>query len=215
MTAPETYLWHIWPARHWPASAEEESSFLADLAAAVNMPDQKIARHERGDLTTVLNALRNGMSYEELLRVAPGVVPQRLLSAYRYIDKLRISSLSAFSELLAHPNQHTVHLHATQAAQLLPVPTYRLVAAVSDPGLNLRKTVAAIKESIVTTMEVAAEHEDRLAHADLPAFDAVRLGRSLYDPFAGGVWSLPHYTPPRVGTLVPARVRDLLGERED
>ena len=215
MTAPETYLWHIWPARHWPASYEEELSFLEDLSSAASMPENKIARHERGDLTTVLDALRNGMSYEELLRVAPGIEPRRLLSAYRYIDKLRLDSLAAFSELVKHPNQHSVHVHATSAALLLPVPTYRIVAAISDPGLNLRKTIASIQESVESTMEVAAEHEQRLASGELSAFDSVRLGRSLYDPFAGGVWSLPYFTPLRVGTLVPARVRDLLGERED
>ena len=215
MSAPEIYLWHIWPARHWPSSAAEEQAFVLDLSAAADLPEGKHVSSERGDLTTVLNVLRNGMSYEDLLKVAPGVVPRRLLSAYREIDKLRRESLESFAALLESPNQHTIHEYATAAAKLLPVPTYRLVAAVSESPTAVRRTVVELRAQIAESLEVASEHETRLASGSLAAFDAVRLGRSLYDPFAGGVWSLPYYTPTRVGTLVPARVRDLLGERED
>lgn len=214
MAHPETFLWHIWPARHWPCAVHEEARFLADLESDAGLAPGKIITHERGDLTTVLNALRNGMSYADLHVVAPGVVPRRLLSAYRHIDKLRVSSLEAFAELLKKPTAHSVHTSANLAAQLLPVPTYHLVAAISDSPTKARATVRQIRANVATAVSTAAEFEDRLVAGILEADESVRIGKVLYDPFAGGVWSHPYYTPPRVGTLVPDRVRDLLGEQD-
>lgn len=214
MPASETYLWHIWPARHWPASHLEEEAFVADLTAAAAMPDDKIYRSERGDLTTVLNALRNGMSYEELLRVAPGVAPKRLLSAYRDIDRLRSESMEAFASLVDQPTLESVDRFAAAATRLLPVPTFVIKSAIVNTPSEISRTISSVRDQVKFAMDIAAEYEDDLRSNKLSDLDRIRLGRVLYDPFSGGVWSYPYYISPRVGTLVPARVRDLLDERE-
>jgi hypothetical protein len=214
MQASETYLWHIWPARHWPASHIEEETFIADLTSAASMPEDKIYKSERGDLTTVLNALRNGMSYEELLRVAPGVAPKRLLSAYRDIDRRRSVSMEAFASLVDQPTMESVEKFATLANRLLPVPTFVIKSAIMNSPNEIHRTISLVRDQIKASMDLAASYEEDLQSTALSDLDRVRLGRSLYDPFSGGVWSYPYYISPRVGTLVPARVRDLLEERE-
>ena len=216
MSASEVYLWHIWPGRHWPASKAEEILFVKDLEKVATIGQNKIIKHERGDLTAVLNALRNGMTYEELLKVAPGIVPDRLLSAYRHIDKLRMVSINAFLSLLENPSKHTEHLHSQQASMLFPVPTFRLGAAINENNPKLlKKERLTVKEIYDSTAEKADELEKRLASGSLDDLESIRLGRVLYDPFGQSLWSHPFYSPSRVGTLVPSRVKDLLGEREE
>lgn len=216
-TTPESevYIWHVWPARHWPSSSTEESIFIKELSSLAKLEVDKILPHERGDTTTVLNALRNGLALQDLLRVVPGVVPARLLSAYRHLDNLRASALEAFSEILAKPTQAAVVDYGNLAATLLPVPTFHIVAAItSRQKSEIRKAITEAKALMSSTMQASAEYEERLVSSPLSHVDKIRLGRVLYDPYAGGVWSHPYYTPLRVGTLVPERVRDLLGERD-
>lgn len=216
MRTTETYLWHIWPARHWPCSTAEEQAVVEDLTRRTNLSPEEIHPFERGDLTTVLNTLRNGMTIDELIAVAPGVVPSRLLSAYRHIDRLRLDSVRAFTALIDNLCDHTVNEDAPRAALLLPVPTYRLVASwMGEDATTRTDTRRNVLEQVKYAATATDERETTLASNSLEDIDAVRLGRVLYDPFAGGLWSHPYYVPTRVGTLVPARVRDLLGEKEE
>jgi hypothetical protein len=213
----ETYLWHVWPARHWPSSAPEETAFLAALEqAATGLDPAQVLPFERGDLTTVLNALRNGMHLDELVAVAPGVRPDRLLSAYRHIDTLRRRSVTSFVALCDRVDEHTTLEHGPHAALLMPVPTYRLIASLHDePGDRRDTERGGIRAAVDAVVHEARRHEQDLCSGRVDGDDAVRLGRVLYDPFGGGIWSNPYYLPDRVGALVPARVRDLLGERPE
>jgi hypothetical protein len=216
MTTSETYIWHIWPARHWPASAAEETTFLEALQRVANLRSNEVRPFERGDLTTVCNALRNGMSLAELYAVAPGIAPDRLLSAYRHIEQRRAASTAAFNALCAELSERTVNEHAPAAALLLPVPTYRLVAAhLSKRPTFAQEELQAVREMVDATTAYTTSNEQRLASGKVVGDDAVRLGRVLYDPFAGGLWSHAYYVTQRVGTLVPDRTRDLLGERSN
>lgn len=213
--AAEVYIWHVWPSRRYPASALEEQRLVRDLAAAGKLPPGKILQHERGDATTVLNALRLGLSFAQLLAVAPGLEPDRLLSAYRHLDRLRERSIEAFTALLDEPTSSSVLQHSQHAAALMPVPTFHLMAGIDASTARERARVLAdTRRQLAAARRVAAEQEAHLLAADLDDLSRIRLGRVLYDPYMGGLWSHPYYAPMRVGTLVPDRVRDLLGERD-
>lgn len=228
-----TYLWHIWPARHWPSSAQEERRFVDDLTQRATLTAGEVRPFERGDLTAVLNTLRNGMSLDELLSVAPGVHIDRLLSAYRHIDAQRQQSYDAFHALCLTLNPTSLQAHRRAAATLMPVPTHHLTVAVHgdlaapDGPAETDDTSRADVDSYLQRVELrrvdiaavvaavsrdATQVEADLANRNTSTDDRIELGRLLYDPFAGGIWSSPYYLPERVGTLVPARVRDLLGE---
>lgn len=215
MTTAETYIWHVWPARHYPASAVEEEIFYSDLTAASSLARGETIPFERGDATTVLNTLRNGMTLDELLAVAPGVKVDRLVSAYRHLDALRVDALTAFTDMCANLCDRTVNA-ARPASALLPVPTYRLISAFTDAtAKNATNDEASAVCALISDMASAAlDLESRLADPALDRTEAVRLGRTLYDPFLGGLWSHPYYASCRVGTLTPDRVRDLFGEKE-
>lgn len=211
----EVYIWHVWPARHWPASSAEEAALVQELSSLTKLPAGVILPHERGDATTVLNVLRNGLSLQDLLRVAPGVSLPRLLSAYRHMDNLRVLALDSFSEVLNKPTEKTVVEHGTLASSLLPVPTFHVIAAItSRKKSTITKTISETRALMSSTLQAAAEYEERLCTASFDPVDKIRLGRVLYDPYSGGVWSHPYYSPLRVGTLVPERVRDLFGEQD-
>jgi hypothetical protein len=212
----EVYLWHIWPSRGWPSSKDEEAA-LVDALASRPVPENTVRDVERGDVTTVLNVLRNGMTLDDLLVVAPGANCACLLGAYRRLDTLRLTATAAFTALLAEPDEHGVAAHAAQASVLMPVPTYKLVAAASISPEAGVEAAGLLRAELAEVLESHLRLEARLHGRDceLDDVERVRLGRVLYDPYSGGVWSHPCFTPPRVGTLMPPRVRDLLGERPE
>jgi hypothetical protein len=219
MQPSETYLWHVWPSRHWPSSTSEEAQFVVDLQTlAPELGAHKKVQFERGDLTTVLNTLRNGMTCAELLNVAPGIVPERLLSAYRHLDGLRAASVHAFQAMCKSLSDTAVLDHAAQASKLLPVPSYRLIAIWAEHSENpakLEEERAEVCALVNAAAEMIKTQEAPLTSGEMAGVDAVRQGRVLYDPFASGLWSHPYFLPYRLGVLVPSRVKDLLGEREE
>lgn len=213
--ADEVYIWHVWPSRRYPASSLEEQRLVRDLAAAGKLPPGKIIQHERGDATTVLNALRLGLTFAQLVSVAPGLRPDRLLSAYRHLDRLRERSIEAFAALLDDPTPTSVVQHSQHAATLLPVPTFHLMAGIDASTARERTRILNdTRRQLAATSNAALAQEEQLLAVDLDDLSKVRLGRVLYDPYIGGLWSHPYYAPIRVGTMVPDRVRDLLGERD-
>jgi hypothetical protein len=140
--------------------------------------------------------------------------PDRLLSAYRHLDQLRERSIEAFTILLDNPTQTAVTQHAQVAAALLPVPTYHLMAGIDALTARARAHVRAdVRRQLAAASRVAIKQEANLLAPDLDDLSRIRLGRLLYDPYVGGLWSHPYYAPVRTGTMMPDRVRDLLGER--
>lgn len=203
------YRWHLWPGRHWPASRAEEADFAAALAAA--RPPARDC--DRGDVTAVLNALRCGIGLDELRVLVPGVDVARLHVAYRRLDDRRVAALAAWDALCADPGGVAVSRLAQQAATLLPVPVYRLVRSPRLSGSD--GLAGAVADATAAMARVGAQVEAveaRLASLRVPSPEGVELGRVLYDPYTPGLWAHPYYRPTRVGTLMPLRVRDLLGE---
>ena len=219
---PDTYLWHLWPGRHWPASVEEEVTLVADLQRRAGSP---AVTFERGDITAVLNMLRLGLTLDEVQPYAPGLDPARLLAGYRTVEAEHARSMACFVALLTDPTPAEVAHHAEMAAHLIPVPTYRLVSAVRrlETGTwsldEFELAVEAVEGAVMAAVAVSLDAEERLALLTDASYQGnpstgVRLGRQLYDPYDPCLWGSPLYLPRRVTDLIPSRVSDLLRESE-
>lgn len=210
MSPIKTHLWHLWPGRHWPLTHAEEAAFVADLSARCD--EGQRARATRGDMTAVLNAMRCGLSVDELLQVAGGLRPGRLLVAYQELDRRLQGVVSAWAEIVNRPTIATLTEHASAATRLLPIPVHRILAtAAYSPPQRLAENIrhAAAEVNRVGAAALALEQHLPLLRAD----DAVAAGLELYNPYYPGLWGHPFFLPARVGALVPVRVRELLGER--
>lgn len=206
-----TFVWHLWPGRHWPASAQEERAFVDDLAALAGEPARAAARY---DITAVLNALRCGVTVPELLTYAPGSDPACLLAAYRDLEGRRVASVNAWYALREDPSYSALTEHGPAAGLLLPAPVKRIVSIsgiVSAP--TLARVIAQEDADVSRALRSAAQVEADLARRTPPDECGVALGAILHNPIQPGLWGHPYYLPPRVGTLSPLRVADLLGER--
>jgi len=208
------YLWQLWPGRHWPFSAKEEKALLAELKNAGGDP----VDFDRGDVTAVLNMIRLGISFAEVREPAPGLQAQSLLSAYHYLDERRMQSVNSFEALLANPTEETLALHERYSSRLVPIPTFwvsRTIREAEDPA---PMQVARYVHQEVHALETAALTVEHLLEIDPPAEgdprreEYVSIGRTLYNPYDECLWDRPFYLPPRVGTLMPTRVADLLEE---
>jgi len=220
-----SYLWHLWPGRHWPASLQEETALLADLESRTKRVNKKF---ERSDVTALLNILRLGLTIDEVLPYAPGLKFDRLLGAARHIEQLRTLATTALIELIDDPTEENIAHFAKTAAQVAPAPTYRIVTAVREYHDNptpanadrLEKVVAAIDTLIDQAQTTADQLEAHLeAFSTSPRSEdsdakAVELGRALYDPYDECIWGSQFYIPRRLTDLLPYRVSDLLGEVE-
>lgn len=222
----ETYLWHLWPARNWPLSSREEKALVSELATLSPAPAPQF---ERGDVTAILNMLRLGLFYRDTREFAPGLSPQRLLSAYNYLDHRRRAAQASFERILKHHTMGDLDSHALLASRLAPVPTYRIVTAIRnyeasahspDDLFTLKATLSRVKEGIDVSRAAALAAENELtslakqARSEDELTRAIRLGRRLYDPYDDCLWSAQFYLPARLTDLVPGRVSDLLEEAE-
>lgn len=206
-----THVWHLWPGRHWPASASEEAQFVTELRT---LADGRTAPAERMDVTAVLNALRCGITVASLLRFAPGVNPAALLAAYLDLEARRSASVTSWERITASPTLATLTEHAAQAAQLMPVPVDRIAkAAAISTSVSLSRVVAAVAAEIAMVCTRTAGIEASLGRRLPPDEQAVALGVALHNPHEPGLWGHPFFLPPRVGALSPLRVVDLLEER--
>ena len=204
--------WMPWTGRNWPATAREERAFVVRLTELAP-PRQGAAT--RSDITAVLNALRCGLTVDELLDRAPGLQPGRLLDAYCVLDAERAESEQAWHAIVARPNLETFVRHGTSAARLLPAAITGLRSVAELHLQSLGVAVGELADRVRSVQARVCRIEDVLDRLIPPSDRGVELGRQLYDPIGGGETSHPDYLPTRVGTLVPTRAAALLGERVD
>lgn len=217
-TEVRTYVWHLWPGRNFPCTAREEATFLQDMRSAVGTvkgaaKTKKVA-FDRGDVTSVMNALRCGLTFAELQERAPGLKPARLLAAYLEVDRLRAQSVNAWLELVADGGLESIVNWASAAAVLMGTPVRRVQPISNNLSEELlRDRVKQVQERVLVTVRQGEKIEKVLDERRVNASDSVELGRLLYDPYDPSLWADPYFLPERVGTLMPLRLADLLGER--
>lgn len=215
-----TFIWQLWPGRNWPCTAEEEAQFVADMRARAEANPAPASKRknapafDRNDVTAMINALRCGLTCADLLERAPGLKPHRIMAAYDEIERLRAQSVNAWHSLVADPTLESLVDWAAAASVLLPTPVRNLLpaaAAMDAEAMSDRVTKVAERVDAVTTQAVQVEKV--LAGLEAPSAQGIAIGRMLYDPYDPSLWADPHFLPPRVGTLMPLRLADLLGER--
>lgn len=210
-TMATSYPWHVWPGRHWPATAQEERQLVAELIELCGEPCENF---DRGDLTAMLNALRCGVTVVDVLESAPGLDPARMLAAYEHLEGLRATAVDAWTELMGSPTISALAHLGPIAAQIMPMPVYRLATAAAR-NVNPAKdqTAAKVAAEVQRVGALALSTEAKLYGAEPPCEESIRIGRELYNPYVPGLWGDPFYLPVRVGVLMPIKVCDLLQER--
>lgn len=207
------YLWQLWPGRHWPFTPQEESALVDELRSYEGDP----IAFDRGDITAVLNMIRLGINFAAVRIPAPGLQPQRLLSAYTYLESRRLESSNAFEALLANPVLESLNSNSPLARRLVPIPTFWIERAIKSESPTAPAQVADYVQQEVRAMAAAVALEEHKLGDNPPTEgdrcdEFVSIGRVLYNPYDECLWARPFYLPSRVGSLMPPRVADLLGE---
>ncbi len=193
------------------ATATEEATFVAELERQCG---GTAAAHRRSDVTALLNALRGGLTVDQLLDQAPGLLAARLFGAHSSLETLRRESEAAWSSIVETPTMRSLDAHGPEAATLLPVPVERLrrIAAMSPNALG--HEVARCARAITVARDSVRRIETELDRGLLDAGRADQLSRALFDQHGDCALSNDHHLPERVGGLVPTRVAALLRERQ-
>lgn len=203
-------MWQPWDTRSWPHTEQEEQAFIAAVKADPNA--RRSVRYDRAHITTLLNALRTGLTVEELLVRTPGLDLAVLRASYDHVETLRRQSQQAWLRLVEDLSSAPPSAFGA-AGKLLPVPVAKLQgtsALVSDTMLGASARALGIRVDQMTTTALLIEAA--LAGPELTIRQAQALGRRLYDLRNPGYWADPYFLPQRVGHLVPARVARLLDE---
>jgi hypothetical protein len=211
--APRLYAWQLWPGRNWPLTAAEEAQFEADLLEVANGRKKRRLTVTRGEITAVCNAMRCGLTVEELLKRAPGIKPTVLLAAYDMLEKLRLRSVNAWEQIVEQRTLESVVDHGYAARVLVPWGVGVVAAEVADASdEEISRRVDRVLARVAQTHEFADEIEAKIAQCDAPSAVGIELGRVLYDPYDPGVWDRSEFIPNRVGVLTPRRLARMLDE---
>jgi hypothetical protein len=202
-------MWHVWPGQHWPFLRDQEVRFIEELAAA----GKKSSKYDRDDATALLNALRCGTSFEDLMRFAPGAKPGRMIAVYNLLEKNRALTVEAWLAIEQDPTIVNLRKHSAAASRLLPLAIHRSLAAseiMSKDGTTF--SLAASSAEIHQITVFAHGLESALVNLKPQDPEGVEIGCRLYNPHEPGVYGNPFYLPDRVASLSPVRVREFLGE---
>lgn len=225
MTAP--YVWHLWPARYWPTSVEEEVRFHADLRALAGplsahpqrcprkrpQASEDARRQFRVHVTAVLNALRSGLPAAELVALVPGTPVSALHEAYDMLEGLRAQAHADWLTIVGDPQNLTHPATLRSASRLLPIPLHRIATRNTAAGGDLPAAVLAAAAQVAGHGALVHEVEKDLALSQSSTRQAIELGARLHNPLTPALWGSAYYLPRRVTDLSPTRVADLLNER--
>jgi len=205
-----------WGSRERPATAAEEALFVDRLRQMTARPSQgrgSDASFQRYDITAVVTALRNGVTVDEMFRSAPGLRPESVAAAYDHVDQMRRDAVEAWETLVAEPTAATLIAVGDRAAALIPAIISRLRSLLVQhhPTVTLEAAIAAIDAEIQATCSRALELEYLLTNCANEAL-AARAAELLVGDLNDGLWSLGSFLPPRVGTFVSTRLREMLDE---
>jgi hypothetical protein len=210
---PQTLPWHIWPGHGAPCTIAEEARFVAELESSEHRPVGGSRLTFRDFLTAVVTALRCGAPPSTVLRLAPGLDPRQMLTAYREVERRRSAATAAWHAIVASPTHDSLRTHGPCAATLLPQVVLDLARRSEwmSPA-QLSETVGGAGIRVLTVTEHIAGVEEQLRLSrDRARY--VTQGRLLLNLYGPGLWSHPYHLPCRVGALTPLRLDDLMKKR--
>lgn len=187
-----------------------------EFVALVRQASTGCDQPTRHATTTLLNALRCGVTHEQLTAVLPKVNNNRLLSAYDLLTRELASATASWEALVQSPTLETFQEHGKNASRILPAPVHRIETALTQAHRqhSLNATIAAVTSAIDSINARVQQVEDALVHSaalDQEAASA-RLGLTLHDVSSPGLWNHTNFLPTRVGQLSTTRAADLRGE---
>jgi hypothetical protein len=210
---PRLYAWQLWPGRNWPLTAEEELVFEAELVELANGRKKRRLTVSRGEITALCNAMRCGLTVEELLERAPGLKPAGLLAAYDLLEKLRARSVGAWEQISTQRTLESVVDHGYAARVLVPWGVSVVAAEVADASdEEIGRRVERVMTKVGQVHQQVRDIEAKLALCEAPSAVGIELGRVLYDPYDPGMWDRSEFIPDRVGVLTPRRLARMLDE---
>jgi hypothetical protein len=176
VTAPAgpVNMWLPWRCRNWPSTPAEEHRFIVEMALRADRDVTE--RHNRSDVTAVLNALRGGLTADQLIEKVPGLPPHRLLAAYRDLEQRRSVAADAWRAVVAEGTPQGLHDHGSAAAALVPVLIERLWATAEIGPEAYRTTIMRLASYVEATHRNVTEIETALG---LWPERAVELGARL------------------------------------
>lgn len=214
--------WMPWSVANRPATSRDEQRFLSDLRLVATTqswsPDHQGGpddQPQRSDTTVVLNALRCGLTVDDLFERAPGLNPVRVLRAYLDLEARREKAVYAWEWIVADPSDSTLHEWGPDAATLMSPLVGQLLDVARRQPTRYAVTVANFAVRIDEIGRCIVELERALDAEPLGSQQGVELGRILYEPAGSALTNQPTHLPARVGTLTPTRVSTLLGERHE
>jgi hypothetical protein len=194
--------------RTWPCSSDEEAMFVSVLNQLATAPTVDF---DRRDVTSLVTALRSGLTAEALLGMARGLKPARLLAAYRELDRRRSISAGAWCSLSQEGTAVALERFAPVAALLLRGTVGQVVRDAHRTGDASQVIADAATRVDRATNDVLAL-ETQLTLGTTTVGRAQEIGTMLNDGRETGAWNWATFLPSRVGSLVPLRVAALLGE---
>ena len=210
--SPQT-SWLPWAGVRRPATTRDEASFVDDLQARAHRPPSH-TRPRRTDVTTVLNALRGGLTVDQLFDLAPGADATRLLVAHADLEARRVRSAAAWRHLVAIGTAQALDEFGPAAGLLLPVPVDRIarVACSSAEAIGevARRLDRAVEHQRYQVMQIERALDADAVHPD----DATALGRLLHDGTPDAISGRVDFLPDRVGLLNSTRVAALLEDHD-
>jgi hypothetical protein len=197
-----------WRSRMWPCSAEEERMFVEELDDSTEVSTDEF---DRRDVTSLVTALRSGLTAARLLDSARGLKAARLVAAYVELDRRRCVSVEAWRSIAVERTAEVLERKGPTAALLLRGLVGQVVRDVQRTG-DVTRIVneAAVRVDRSTKDVLALEHQ--LALDATPVARIQQIAEMLNDGGETGAWNLATFLPSRVGSMVPLRVAALLGE---
>lgn len=205
-------IWMPWTGGSRVNTTTEEANFLVRLS---DRAGGTVSDYRRPDITALLNALRCGLTVDDLFERAPGLVAEQLFGAYIALEQLRYRAETAWEMISDQGTPEAVVTLGPEAAKLVPSLVGQLFAVVESAPHRVPALVAAMRDDILSTRQSVRTIEHALQESLGNPERSMDLGRLLYDPSGHGAASDPSFLSRRVGTLVPTCVAALLGERVD
>ncbi len=210
-----TSPWDIWGGCGWPATADAEAQFVADLTAAAGGRTVDMADVDPLEVVCLMTALRVSAPVEQVLSRATGLDPAHLLAVHRDLDRRLRAARAGWEAITTDATIDTLDEAGPAAAPLVGLLIERLHrAAAMTPDL-FADEVGRVAGRTVGIGQLCDTIEQRLDGIAAPSQVGVDLGRQLFDPSQSCLWYSPLFIPTRVTQLSPVRVSDLLGWRRD
>jgi len=201
-------LWQVLPGKLRPFFKEEEAEFINSLK---NLSGSK--GYDRDDISVLFACLRCGSPINNLLNIAPGLLPGSLLGGYNKIEKSLSQIYNCWEDVLLEPILLREKKVQKNLVRLLPVIRDHANKSEFYTNINvLEREFNYMLANIKKTKLLAEELELEVLELERRGKDSINIGAKLYNPYNPGVYGSPYYLPDRLSSLTPIRVRDILGE---